>query len=150
MFERAATLGAIGGGIALAACLGGLLPQLTSLWPSRSIADALAAARGTTERPVAAVGYGEPSLVFLLGGELHLADAAGAARFVSEHHDAIVCVRHDLRAAVESASDVPLRPLAIVNGWNISKGAWVRIVLLERAEAIAKHGARADQFRPRA
>jgi 4-amino-4-deoxy-L-arabinose transferase-like glycosyltransferase len=133
---RPAPLGAVGAGIAFAVCFGGLLPRLSMLWPSRSIGDAVTAARETIWRPVAAVGYGEPSLVFVLG-DVHLVDPAGAARFITENQHAIVCVRDDLRAAVESASDVPLRPLAIVNGWNLSKGKRVRIVLLERAEAIA-------------
>ena len=149
-FERAAAVGAIGGAIALATCFGGLLPRLSTLWPSRSIADVLAVSQEAARRPIAVVGYGEPSLVFLLGGDVDLLEAADAARFVAEHRDAIVCVRDDLRAAVESAAGVPLRPFAIVNGWNLSKGRWVRLVLLERAEAIVNRRGRADKLSPSA
>jgi len=62
----------------------GLAPALKDLWLSRNAAAILAAnnldpRNGVTEGPVAVVGYGEPSLVFLLGTETELDDPAEGA-----------------------------------------------------------------------
>src|SRR6185295_4982739 len=134
---------------ALASTFGGLLPRVGVLWPSLQMAEAIAVLedRGAA-RPLAAVGYAEPSLVFLLGNRVQLLEPAEASRFLAEHADALVWVREDLRSALESASDLPLHAVALVNGWNLSKGRMVRLVLLERAALIANPRATADKLLP--
>jgi 4-amino-4-deoxy-L-arabinose transferase-like glycosyltransferase len=136
-FERAAWVALLGGGLALASVFGGLLPRIPSLWPSQRIAEAVAApAPPGSGRPVAVVGYEEPSLVFLLGNEVATLGPAEAARFLAEHEDALVWVREDLRGTVDAASGVPLHAIAVVDGWNISKGRRLRLILLARRCAI--------------
>jgi 4-amino-4-deoxy-L-arabinose transferase-like glycosyltransferase len=75
--------------------LGALAPQLRPLWLSSRAAKALAAAgaspaEGVIAGPVTVAGYEEPSLVFLLGSDTELGDAADAAQAIAEGRPAIV------------------------------------------------------------
>ncbi|MGH7036171.1 MAG: ArnT family glycosyltransferase, partial [Stellaceae bacterium] len=58
-------------------------PRLDRLWLSRAAAQLLARVGTATEVPVAAAGYAEPSLVFLLGTQTMLVDPARAAQHVA-------------------------------------------------------------------
>jgi 4-amino-4-deoxy-L-arabinose transferase-like glycosyltransferase len=78
--------------------LGVLAPQLRPLWLSNRAARALAAAgaspaEGVIAGPVTVAGYEEPSLVFLLGSDTVLGDAADAAQAIAEGRPAIVEAR---------------------------------------------------------
>ena len=57
----------------------GVLPRLDRLWLSRAAAGLVAEHPPAAGMPLIAVGYNEPSLVFLLGTELHLDSAHGGA-----------------------------------------------------------------------
>jgi len=60
---------------------------------------------------VAAAGYYEPSLVFLLGTETTLVSGEGAALHFREHRDALALVTADKeRAFLESAAALDIRP----------------------------------------
>ena len=73
-------------------------PALDGLWLSRSAAAMVARYRPPHDAPVVAVGYSEPSLVFLLGtatrslnpdaGAAYVTSARGAAALVSSDQDA--------------------------------------------------------------
>jgi hypothetical protein len=81
---------------------------------------------------VAAAGYYEPSLVFLLGTETTLVSGEGAALHFREHRDALALVTADKeRAFLESAAALDIRPRAVetIRGFNYSKGRWVTLTL---------------------
>ncbi len=59
----------------------GVIPSLTSLFPSDAVARAVHASECPSPQ-VTAAGFSEPSLVFLLGTDTLLTDAAGAANFL--------------------------------------------------------------------
>jgi hypothetical protein len=63
------------------ATFGLIVPSLSQLFPSRALAGILAES-GCAEPMAAAVGYQEPSLIFLAGTKTRLTDAAGAAEFL--------------------------------------------------------------------
>jgi 4-amino-4-deoxy-L-arabinose transferase-like glycosyltransferase len=94
-------------GIALAlgvaahmALTGGLIPSLSKLWVSSNTAALLAAKNldprnGVTEGPVAVVGYGEPSLIFLLGTETELVNPVDGADALSDGEPVLVERKQD-------------------------------------------------------
>ncbi len=78
--------------------LGGAAPDLKPLWLSSRAAKALSLAgaspaQGVYPGPVTVAGYEEPSLVFLLGTETELGDAADAADAIGDGRPAIVEAR---------------------------------------------------------
>ena len=64
--------------------LGAGLPQLDQLWLSRQAARLIATTSHCGHPVVAAVGYHEPSLVFMLGRNTRLVDAKAAARYLKD------------------------------------------------------------------
>jgi hypothetical protein len=93
----------VGGALALVAhaALAGLLaPALKPLWLSARAARALALAgadprQGVINGPVTVAGYEEPSIVFLLGTETELGDAADAADAIAQGRPAVVEQRQE-------------------------------------------------------
>jgi 4-amino-4-deoxy-L-arabinose transferase-like glycosyltransferase len=131
--SRAIACAILGSGVMLASTFGFLLPGIGSLWIGERALAAIAATSSedrAATRPLAAVGYGEPSLVFLLGGDLELLPSGAGAAFLAEHDDALVLVSDDqqtaFRAAVSRRS-LAMKEGAAFEGWNYSKGRWVRI-----------------------
>ncbi len=128
---------AVGGSIALfAPTLQWVIPELHALWlsPAASAAVAQQGAGGDGPRPLAAVGYQEPSLAFLVGTDVTFVDATGAATFLKERRDALVLVSDDQRAAfTEAAHGRGLRPREVwsMDGVNYSKGRRVRLRLFD-------------------
>jgi len=112
------------------------LPNLHGPWVSRTVAELVArhAASATTAR-LAAVDYHEPSLVFLLGTETQLTDAAGAAQCLaaSRCDFALVSERkeQDFLAAARSFRAAPVA-LERFRGFNYSKGKWMNLALYEK------------------
>jgi 4-amino-4-deoxy-L-arabinose transferase-like glycosyltransferase len=135
---RAIACSILGSGIMLASMLGFLLPGISSLWiGERALAaiTALSGERGAATRPLAAVGYHEPSLVFLLGGDLRLLAPGEAARFLAAHENALALVSEDQQSAFRAEAiglDLRAREGAVIEGWNYSKGRWVRLRVFER------------------
>ena len=109
------------------------LPGIDALWPSRGAAAAVARAGG--ERPLAAVGYHEPSLLVATGGEVALLDADAAAAFLATHRDGLVLVAAAERTAFVAAArreGLTLRSLWSAPGVNVSKGERVDLHLFGR------------------
>jgi len=113
------------------------LPAIDGIWVSRSVAAAVAAHERCPDTPVAAAGYSEPSLVFLLGTATKLGDGGAAAGHLIQHPAcglAVVERRHeaDFVAALGGrATEV----LATVTGFNYSNGKPVMITLHRLATA---------------
>jgi 4-amino-4-deoxy-L-arabinose transferase-like glycosyltransferase len=121
------------GGLALAvAAFGATLPGLAAIWPSAAAAR-LVAAQPCAEATVAAAGYAEPSLVFLLGTDTRLTDAAGAAAHVARGGPcalALVEKREEpaFLAALPTV-DPPVFELGRISGFNYSNGRFVELTL---------------------
>ena len=133
--ERAAWAAAIGSVAVFAPLLHGVLPSLQALWLSRDAAAAVAQQSGADGvRPLATVGYDEPSLVFLVGTAVTLLDAPAAAAFLKARSDALVLVSDDQRAAFTRAAreaNVLPREVWAAQGVNYRRGRRTRLVLFD-------------------
>jgi hypothetical protein len=126
--------------------LGALLPNLGAVWLSRSAAIAIAAHRHVaTGAPLAAAGYHEPSLVFLVGGDVTLVDAEGLATFMREHPDGLGLIAADARPRFDDAAaalGIAAKVLWSGDGVHYSKGRRARLLLLarQRSEGVEEGG----------
>jgi 4-amino-4-deoxy-L-arabinose transferase-like glycosyltransferase len=109
-----------------------VLPALSPLWSSAAAAR-LVAAQPCADGTVAAAGYAEPSLVFLLGTGTLLTDAAGAAAHVTRGGPcalALVEKREEPAfLAALPAVDPPVFELGRISGFNYSNGRFVELTL---------------------
>jgi 4-amino-4-deoxy-L-arabinose transferase-like glycosyltransferase len=114
---------------AIVAFLGVIVPSLRPLFPSATIARVLPAA-DCDDPVVAAAGFHEPSLVFLMGSNTKLTDGAGAADVLSGGSCGFALVESRERLAfAQRAEAIGLRYLAgpRVEGININSGRPVSI-----------------------
>jgi hypothetical protein len=93
----------------------------------------VAAQRSCDETPVAVAGYGEPSLIFALGKDTRIGDAASAARVLATEPRCALALIADASAgefgaALAAAGQAP-RPLGSVRGFNYTKGQWIELTL---------------------
>jgi len=121
----------------------GLIPGLDGLWVSQKAAGLLARNRldprnGVTPGPVVVVGYGEPSLVFALGTETDLTDAAEAADAVAYGQPALVEQGSEpaFRAALTKAR-VFARMVGSVSGYDYSDHKPVTLRLWRLAKPLS-------------
>lgn len=114
------------------------LPATTALWIAPRVTAALAARRAThpTETGFGAVGYHEPSLMFLAGtGTDWLASAADGARFLAASPANTVLIdQRDQAAFLAAAHALGLDPhgFAAVSGFNYSRGRRMVLTLYDR------------------
>jgi len=131
--KRAIACSVLGSGVMLASMLGLLLPGIGSLWIGERALEAIRATPSGNRpatRPLAVVGYREPSLVFLLGADLKLLPPAAAAGFLDEYDGGLVLVSDDQQVAFRaeaSRRSLAVQEGAAFEGWNYSKGRWVRL-----------------------
>jgi len=133
---------AVGLGVAAHMALtGGLAPNLSKLWVSRNAAALLAAKHldprnGVTEGPVAVVGYGEPSMIFLLGTETELDNPSDGADALADGEPVLVEKRQDpaFREALK-AGGAKAVVVGETTGIDYSIGKPVDL-LLYRSEAV--------------
>jgi 4-amino-4-deoxy-L-arabinose transferase-like glycosyltransferase len=85
-------------------------PRLDHLWLSREAADMVARYRPPPGVPVAAAGYAEPSLVFLLGTRTRLVSPETAAESLTASRGAV--------ALVESREEAAFRKSLAARGWQ--------------------------------
>ena len=132
---HAVTAATLGAAIVYASALGIVLPAAENLWLSRTAALAVArhgngaAAAGA---PVAVAGYGEPSIVFLLGTATRLVSPDEAAKLLVETPGALALIAksHEARF-LEVSGNLGRRPdlLQTLSGLNYSRGRPVTLVL---------------------
>lgn len=110
----------------------GVLPALDRLWLSRSAASLVAAHAPRDGRPLIAVGYNEPSLVFMLGTDLRLESARGAADLLAHGGEVLVNDREQaaLRQAL-GARGLTARALGQVEGTDYSNGRHMIVTLFD-------------------
>jgi 4-amino-4-deoxy-L-arabinose transferase-like glycosyltransferase len=121
-------------GLALAFALPaglGVLPGLDRLWLSRSAA-ALVAGRPAPAGRLFSVGYGEPSLVFLLGTDLRIAGPSAAAAGLGTGGEALVSDRAaaNFLGALQ-ARGLTARALGSVAGIDYSNGQHLVLTLYD-------------------
>ncbi|HZT89155.1 MAG TPA: glycosyltransferase family 39 protein [Stellaceae bacterium] len=100
-----------------------VLPSLDRLWLSRSAAAIIARLPPPSGLPIVAVGYSEPSLVFLVGSNIDLTTPGSAAETLARGGEALVSGREDamFRQAL-SARHLAARRLDEVRGTDYSNG----------------------------
>jgi len=100
-----------------------VLPGLDRLWLSRSAAGLVAEHPPASGTPLVAVGYSEPSLVFLLGTNLRIASPRGAVEAIENGGEALVSSREDpvFRQAATARGRIP-QALGSVAGTDYSNG----------------------------
>jgi 4-amino-4-deoxy-L-arabinose transferase-like glycosyltransferase len=100
-----------------------VLPGLEKLWLSRAAAGLIAAHPHEPGRPLMAVGYSEPSIVFMVGSEIRLTTPRGAAESLLKGGQALVTNREEamFRQAL-SARGLVAEPLGSAPGFDYSNG----------------------------
>ena len=109
-----------------------VLPGLDRLWLSRAAAELVAHHPPAAGTPLIAVGYGEPSLVFLLGGHVRLTSPPGAAEALAGGGAALVSNREEpmFRQAL-SGRGLNVHPLGTVAGFDYSNGQRMALTLYD-------------------
>jgi len=130
-YLNALMAGMVGAVILHASVFAGVLPGLSDLWVSQRVAHA--ADVHAPGAALAAVGFHEPSLVFLMGTDTVLADTGVAAA------EALASGRVGVAAIEAAATDAfiaaaaergfAVRPAEVVEGLNYSRGKPVRMTL---------------------
>jgi 4-amino-4-deoxy-L-arabinose transferase-like glycosyltransferase len=123
--ERAFARASIASLLVMVAVLGVAVPLMRPIFPSRQLAELVSLA-GCRNPVVAAAGYHEPSLVFLVGTRVRLVDGAAAAEILrqGECRVAIIESRQE-RAFAQRAERNGLRYSLrgrLENGFNINGG----------------------------
>jgi len=132
-----------GGAIVLAPMWHTVLPGLDSLWVSRSIATAVELRTGGKQGraagiSVAASGYEEPSLVFLLGTDTRLTPPEKAAIFLQERPDGLALIdESNSPRFLSMAAEIGVFPhlIGTVRGFQYTKGRRVAVRIYARAAA---------------
>ena len=112
----------------------GVVPQLSRIHMANVVVQNLASS-GRQPAAIAAAGYHEPSLVFLLGRDVLLVDSREAALFLAEAPDGVALVEARQQAAfLDMARRLKLRLTAPeqLSGYNMSKGQDVLILIYRR------------------
>ncbi len=128
----------VGAAIILGSSNQWIMPRIEALWLSRSVNAMVERARAGRPAPpvVAAAGYHEPSLVFMLGRSTKLAKAENVALLMRKDPSIL-----GLIAAAEEASfrralaGAAVRAIGTARGFNYSKGRWVSLTLYRSAAA---------------
>jgi 4-amino-4-deoxy-L-arabinose transferase-like glycosyltransferase len=123
-------------GVLLATVFGTVLPRLQSLWLSRQVSEMVLAYRPAAASPLAAAGYSEPSLVFLLGTATALTGGAGAADALADRAEALALVSADQEPAFQARATergIVVTRLDERRGYNYSRGRWITLTLYRRA-----------------
>ena len=104
-----------------------ILPKLDYLYPSKLILNKI---QDIKPDAIAITGYHEPSLVFLLNGEILLSSPQEVAIFMAEGKNNIGLVEN---AALEEFLDISkelnlsIKTEEVIKGYNIAKGKHVQI-----------------------
>ena len=111
-----------------------MLPGLERLWLSPAAAGLVADHPREAGSPLVAVGYSEPSLVFLLGTGIRLTTPRGAAETLVDGGEALVSNREEamFRQALSARGLIP-QPLGSAPGFDYSNGQRMVLTLYKVA-----------------
>jgi 4-amino-4-deoxy-L-arabinose transferase-like glycosyltransferase len=113
----------VSAGLAYTMAYAVLLPQAREFWLSDRIAEAVASARTCSNPQMIVAGYGEPSIVFLLGTRTRLVDAQQAAVLFQEADCAVAVVADEDSAAFRAElarRGTPVSETATTVGRNVN------------------------------
>jgi 4-amino-4-deoxy-L-arabinose transferase-like glycosyltransferase len=133
--QTAASIAVVGALLTLAPLMHQVLPRIHGLWLSRAVAQGVsrhAPAMGGPAPAVAASGFEEPSLIFLLGTGTKLLSAQQAAGYLHNHPGALAVISAPLDAEFHhqlAELRQPVRVLETFRGLNYSKGQWLTLRL---------------------
>ena len=103
-----------------------VLPDLRTIWLSPRIADMVAQVKPCPDSVLASASFSEPSLVFLVGRDTRLVDAAAAADLLAEDRRcaiALIGTRDEAAFRARLAADgIGARQLGRLDGINYSTG----------------------------
>ena len=108
-----------------------VLPKLDYLHPSKAIIKKLKKVKADA---VASSGYHEPSLVFLLNGNVLLSDPHEVAIFMAEGRNNVELIeKSDLKKFLQTTNDLNLKikEISLIKGFNIAKGRHVEIYIFQ-------------------
>lgn len=128
----------VGAAIILGSSNQWILPRIDALWLSRSVNAMVgrAHAGGPARSVVAAAGYHEPSLVFMLGRSTKLTRAENVALLMSKDASILGLITAEDEAPFRQAlAGIAVRAIGTAQGFNYSKGRWVTLTLYRRAAA---------------
>jgi 4-amino-4-deoxy-L-arabinose transferase-like glycosyltransferase len=131
-------IGVAAAGVLLATVFGTVLPRVQGLWLSRQASEMVLAYRPATASPVAAAGFAEPSLVFLLGTATELTGGSGAADFLAAHADGLALVAADQEPTFRARAatlGLGVQLLETRHGYNYSRGRWIALALYRGARS---------------
>ena len=134
-WRRASIVALVGGSLWSGLMMQVVLPNADGLWLSRRLAEAATRAGAAVPGgapPVAVSGYGEPSLVFLLGTRTRLIGGAEAADHIVDNPGAIAAVSDD--TAPEFLARMEARQRRVhrfdaVSGFDYVWGVWRNLTL---------------------
>jgi len=136
---RASWVAVVGSVALFAPLLQWVLPDLRALWLSPAAAAAMAQQAGVDgSRPLVAVGYYEPSLVFLAGANLALVEPQRAVVFLKQSGGGLVLVSDDMQPAfTQAASEMGIRVREVwsADGFNYSKGQRTQLRLFRQRQS---------------
>jgi 4-amino-4-deoxy-L-arabinose transferase-like glycosyltransferase len=122
-----------------------VLPGVEALWLSRSV-DRLVEARVGDKVPVvAASGYHEPSLVFMLGRQTKLIGPEAIATAMRSDPSLLALIGADKEARFRKTlgdDAARLKALGTARGFNYSRGDWVTLTLYRITPRSARAGGR--------
>lgn len=130
---RAALSGALLAVPLYAVLLEGVIPRLAPVWIAPRIAALLdRTAPGLPAQEFGIVGFHEPSLLFVRGGETRLLrDGAAAAGCLAEGRCRVVAVNDRQEAAFRAAAaerGIAPREIGTVSGLNYVRGRWLALI----------------------
>jgi 4-amino-4-deoxy-L-arabinose transferase-like glycosyltransferase len=112
----------------------GVLPELDRLWLSRSAVEMVAQHPPSTGTPLVAVGYAEPSLIFLFGTNLQIATPRNAVEAIAQGGEALVSSREDaIFRQAAGANGLVAQPIASARGIDYSNGQHIVLTLYRLA-----------------
>ena len=114
--------------------IAGIIAGANRLHVSTALADAISDLK-SKPTIIAAAGYHEPSMVFLLGRDILLVTETEAALLLAESQDGLAIIEATKKETFDNVSaKLGLSPKQIktVSGFNISKGRDVRLLLYQK------------------
>jgi 4-amino-4-deoxy-L-arabinose transferase-like glycosyltransferase len=114
----------------------GVVPSLSELWISSRLADAVAAQQRAScqgNATLFAVGYNEPSLIFLAGTDTRSGQAGEAVAFLDSNPDCHLAAIEagQWQPFLRALAGRPVQELSDVDGLNYSKGQEISLKLVQ-------------------
>ena len=134
--DYAQAMGVIGMVIGAAVMFGVVLPGIDRPWISSRVSEILAEHDPLGERPVALVGYGEDSMIFLTGGRAERMGRKGMQAWSAQHPRGVIVSRLDAMADIVAQMPL-LQEFGRVDGFNYAK--------MEATEIAVVHGVTSTQ-----